>query len=132
MHCLHLCHFLLLSIMRNPQENKVASMVKGGVSEKGNKIKIPRDRIWYCYRWLRYETKRIAFRKCHFFSIKSLSPSFLNWKKKIFLVEEKLRMDNMLHACWQKPHLESAEFWEIIQSLHALWKCKMLFLHFLV
>lgn len=67
--------------------------------KKGTKLK---------YRGIGFDTatgdydmilKESLFANVIFFSIKSLSPTFLNWKNKIFLVEEKLRMDNMLHAC---------------------------------
>lgn len=44
--------------------------------------------------------KELFFVNVIFFLIKFLLLIFLNWKKKIFLVEEKLRMDNMLYVCW--------------------------------
>lgn len=43
--------------------------------------------------------KELFFVNVIFFLIKFLLLIFLNWKKKIFLVEEKLRMDNMLYVC---------------------------------
>lgn len=43
--------------------------------------------------------KELFFVNVIFFLIKFLLLIFWNWKKKIFLVEEKLRMDNMLYVC---------------------------------